>query len=167
MGGRRIAEVVAFYARMAPETLGARLEEGAARQPACPVTRYLLGCHCLDRSRPATAARHFMVAHHAEPRLESAALLAFAGLTWVSRRGTSLLPVLLETFEDFRRPEFDRFPRERLLMDAFAETDPGLIHVAPLARRLWRLPIRVLRAQIRDAIVSRDERLYPQLIAPA
>ncbi len=108
-----------------------------------------------------------MVAHHVEPRLQSAALLVFSGLNWVSRRGTVLLPVLLETWEEFRRPEFDHLPRERVLLDAFAEPDPGLNLVAPLARRLWRLPIRTLRAQIREAILSRDAALYPQLTASA
>ena len=107
-----------------------------------------------------------MVAHHALPQLESAALLVFAGLNWVAQRGSSLLPVLLATWEEFRRPEFDRQREERLLLDAFAQPDPGLTQVSPLARRLWRLPVQTLRAQIREAIVSRDVGLYPLLTIP-
>ncbi len=158
---------VALFARARAEGLPALLETEAAARPACPIVRYLSGCLCLDRGRVALGVRHFMTAHHAEPRLQSAALLAFAGLNGVERRGAPLLPVLLDTWDEFRRPEFDRTWCERTLLDAFAEPDPGLVHVAPLARRLWRLPIRTLRAQIREAIVSRDAGLYPLLTAPA
>ena len=130
------------------------------------MTRYLLACHCFDRGRSAAAVRHMMVAHHAEPQFESAALLVFAGLNWVSRRGAVLLPVLLDTWEEFRRPEFDRRPRERTLLDAFARPEPDLHELSPLAPRLWRLPIHTLRAQIRQAALTRDAGLYPLLTAP-
>ncbi len=158
---------VTQFAHARAESLPALLEAEVAVRPGCPITRYLLGCLGLERGRVALAVRHFMIAHHAEPRLQSAALLAFAGLNGVERRSAPLLPVLLETWDEFRRPEFDRTRPERTLLDAFAEPDPGLVHVAPLARRLWRLPIRTLRAQIREAIISRDAGLYPLLTAPA
>ena len=167
MHRRQLAALADQYARNPPERLGTLLAERLARAPRCPVTRYLLGCQCFDRGRSAAGVRHMMVAHHAEPQLQSAALLVFAGLNWGGRAGTALLPVLLDTWEEFRRPEFDRLPRERVLLDAFAEPDPGLAQMPPLARRLWRLPIRTLRAQIRTAIVSRDAGLYPLLTAPA
>lgn len=167
MNRGRLVNMVVLYARSPAERLPTLLEDTLATQPLCAVTRYLLGCQCFDRGRAATAVRHMMVAHHAEPRFRSAALLAFAGLSWVSRRGTPLLGVLLDTWEEFRRPDFDLSGRERLLLDAFSEPDPGLEHLAPLARRLWRLPIRTLRAQIRAAVLSRDATLYPLLTAPA
>ena len=167
MRRRHLVTLTEQYARTPAERLGAVLEQQLVTEPRCPVTRYLLGCLCFDRGRPATAVRHMMVAHHAEPQFQSAALLAFAGLNCVGRRGAALLPVLLDTWEEFRRPEFDRLPRERLLLDAFAEPDPGLAQMPPLARRLWRLPVRTLRAQIRTAIVSRDAGLYPLLATPA
>jgi hypothetical protein len=163
----RIADLVRQYARSPRDQLATVLAQRLAVDPRCPVTRYLLGCHCFDRGYPATAVRHMMVAYHAEPQLQSAALLAFAGLSWVARQGSRLLPVLLETWEEFRRPEFDRTTVERLLLNAFAEPDPGLAHMPPLARRLWRLPIHALRAQIRAAVLSRDAGLYPLLAAPA
>ncbi len=167
MTRRRLAQKVAAYARCPADRLAAQLEAGLAAEPRCPVTRYLLACHCFDHGRSALAVRHMMTAHHAEPQLESAALLAFAGLNWIGQRGAALLPVLLETWEEFHRPEFDRRPKERLLLDAFAERDPGLESVSPLARRLWRLPIQTLRAQIRSAVLSRDAGLYRLLAATA
>lgn len=167
MQERRFRDVLSLLLRSPAERLPAQLEARLRDQPRCAVTRYLLACHCFDRGRVATAVRHLMIAHHAEPEFESAALLVFAGLNWIGRQQALLLPVLLDTWEEFRRPEFDRRPRERRFLDALAEADPGVQSVAPLAGRLWRLPIQTLRAQIREAIVSRDAGLYPLLTAPA
>ncbi len=167
MTGRRQVELARQYARSDPQRLRAMLDERLSAEPRCPVALYVLACWCLDHGRPATAVRHLMIAHHAEPQLQSAALLAFAGLNWVSRRTAPLLPVLLETWDEFRRPVFDRYPREQALLDAFAAPDPGLATLPPLAGRLWRLPIQTLRGQIRSAVLTRDAGLYPLLALPA
>jgi hypothetical protein len=145
------------------DALRARLRE----RPRCGAGRYLLGCEFLDQGLPASAVRQMMVAHHVDPALESAALLVFAGLDCVSRTGTLLLPALLDTWEEFRRPDFDRTRTERVLLDAFDEPLTGVSGLSPLARRLWRLPIRTLRAQIRAAVTSQDATHYPMLLAPA
>jgi hypothetical protein len=135
--------------------------------PRCCVGRYLLACELLDQGLPAAGVRQLMVAHHVAPGLESAALLVFAGLDCVSRSGTLLLPALLDTWEEFRRPEFDRTRMERALLDAFDEPLTGVSGLSPLARRLWRLPVRTLRVQIRAALLSEDATHYPMLLAPA
>lgn len=167
MSSGAVKEAIARYAGCPRDELVARLTEVLATDPRCPVTRYLLGCACFERGRPATAVRHMMVAHHAEPDFESAALLVFAGMNLVARRGEPLLPVLLATWEEFRRPEFDRCPRERLLLDAFAEPADGIELVSPLSQRLWRIPIQTLRAQMRQCVASREAGLYSQLMALA
>jgi len=167
MNSRRLREVVQRYASSGPEELSGLLEQSLAADPHCPVTRYLLGCQCFDRGQVATGIRHLMAANHIEPDFQSAALLVFAGLNWVTCRQRPLLPVLLETWEQFRHPPFDERHKERLLLDAFAEPQPDLERGPELARRLWRLPIRVLRAQIRTAVGSRDAGLYPLLCASA
>jgi len=167
MNRRQTEQWIDRYAGCPPERLAAMMQDRLREQPRCPVTRFLLGCQCFDRGRSAEAVRHLMIAHHAEPGFKSAALLVFAGLNWVSRKNAALLPVLVETWEEFRRPTFGEDPIERRLLDAFAEPDPGLNLVAPLARGLWRLPIRTLQSQIREAILSQDAALYPQLTATA
>ncbi len=106
-----------------------------------------------------------MVAHHSEPDFESAALLVFAGLKWGPQQRRPLLGVLLETWEEFRRPGFDRTRREVLLLDTFAEPADFDGPVSPLARRLWRLPVRTLRAQIREAVTGDAVRRYPLLLS--
>lgn len=160
-------KLVRTYAPGDPEQRAAQLEQRLRSHPRCPVARYLLACQCFDRGRCALAVRHMMIAHHAEPALESAALMVFAGLNWMTRRSAKLLPVLLDTWVEFRRPEFDRYRKERLLLDALAEPLAGLEFVSPLAQRLWRLPLATLRAQIREAVISRDTTRFPLLLATA
>lgn len=138
-----------------------------ARTPECGVAQYLLGCELFDQDFPATAVQHMMAAHHADAALESAALLAFAGLHAISRPNTTLLPSLLETWEEFRRPDFDRTRRERALLDGFTEPLNGLQGLTPLAGRLWRLPVQSLRNQIRAAVREHDVVHYPMLMSPA
>ncbi len=166
MTRRQAGDLARQYARTPAEELATALTRRLDAQPRCPIARYLLGCHCFDRGRPATGVQHFMIAHHAEVQLQSAALLAFAGLSWVSRPGAPLLPVLLATWEEFRRPEFDRRPVERALFDTFSAPDPGLDQLPTLARRLWRLPVATLREQIRQAVLSRDAGVYRLLATP-
>ncbi len=141
--------------------------ERLATEPRCPVSGYLAACHEFDSGRPAMAVRRMMVVHHAEPGLESAALLVFAGLNWSGLRERPLLEVLVSTWEEFRRPEFDRTVREQELLDAFAEAGQGLDQVSPLARRLWRLPLETVRVQLREVAAEQNRGAYPLLLATA
>lgn len=150
-----------------PEQMRQRLYTRLLAEPACPVTRYLLGCSEFERGRPATAVEHLMIAHRGEPTLESASLLVFAGLNWIGRRPSALLPVLLDTWEEYHRPEFDRSPRERVLLDALAAPADGLDRMSPLARQLWRLPIATLRSQLRAAVSQRAAGPFALLLSPA
>lgn len=165
MNVREFSGVVASVVSGPGERLAERVARRLGESPRCGVARYLHGCAEFDHGRPATAVRNLMVAHHAAPALESAALLVFAGLNWVSRPNSPLLAVLLETWEEFRRPQFDRSRQERVLLDALAEPAEGLEHVSILARRLWRLPIGMLRSQIRTALAQRPSGPYGLLLA--
>jgi hypothetical protein len=165
MDTRTLNEIAANYGQHSAAEFGEWLRERVRNQSRCPVANYLLACHYYDRGRRAQAVRHMMIAHHAEPALESAALLVFAGLNWVNRRSEALLPVVLDTWEEFRRPEFDRHQKERRLLDAFAGPRDESNGVPPLARRLWRLPIRMLRSQIREALLSPQAGHYPLLLS--
>lgn len=167
MDNHLLNRIVAARRQCSRAEFVARLARHLDDEPRCPIAHYLLACDCFDRERCAQAVRHMMIAHHAEPAFESAALLVFAGLNWLNRRGAALLPVLLDTWVEFRRPEFDRHRKERRLLDAFAKPMQGLNGVSPLARCLWRLPIRTLRAQIREALLSQNTDQYPLLLALA
>jgi hypothetical protein len=164
----RLRPIVERYAAMSRDALPRALEERLRTHPRCPASRYLAGCLEFDRKRPATAVRHMMIAQHAEPHFQSAALLVFAGLNWVSQRSAPFLAVLLDTWEEFRRPQFYCYRKERFLLDRFAEPWPGGATGPALARSLWRLPIDALRSQIRDAVATRDPlSRYPLLAGPA
>ena len=167
MRTRKLRQLLETYRGCAPGELGERLRARLAEEPHCAVSRYLWACQCFDRGRLGEGVRDFMVAHHLEPQLRSAALLALAGLCWVVRREEPLLPVLLDAWEEFRRPSFDRLPLERLVLDAFAEPAPEHGRLAPLARRLWRLPVQGLRAQLRQALAATEPGRFPLLLRPA
>lgn len=154
------------YRLAEPGERAALLAAELERQPGCALSRYLLACHCFDDDAPALAVRHLMVAHHREPQYQSAALLVFAGLAWSERPDAPLLTIVLDTWEEFRRPRFDERPREQALLDAFDQPFPRSPTDWPLAAKLWRLPIQALRDQVRDALAARpSERL--QLLTQA
>jgi hypothetical protein len=167
MDFRSFRRVVGSYASAPRADWAALSAETLEDQPRCPVSRYVAGCCAFDLGRAAMAVRQMMIAHHAEPALESAALLAFSGLSWIEQLNRPLLSVLVETWEEFRRPQFDRTRKERLLLDMAASrvSEPG--HVSALARSLWRLPLESVRAQLRRLASERDAAEHPLLLAPA
>jgi len=157
-----VTQTAQSYATMPRDVRVAALAKALEQTPRCPVTRYLAGCEAIDANRPALAVQHMMVAHHSAQELQSAALLVFAGLSWVEQTERPLLNTLLDTWEEFRRPAFDQTPGERALLDCFAEPEPAWDGVTSLARRLWRLPIMILRQQIRD--VAADPQHAPAVL---
>ena len=138
-----------------------------ADHPRCAISRYVLACHEFDHGRPATAVRHMMVAHHAEPALASAALLVFAGLSQIETPERPLLDVLVRTWDEFRRPQFDQSARERRLLDCFARPAAELGRASPLAASLWRLPLETVRSQLRELSATSDAADAPLLLLPA
>lgn len=157
-----VMQIAKPYATMPCDVRSAALAKALEQTPRCPVTRYLAGCEALDAHRPATAVRHMMVAHHSAPEFQSAALLVFAGLSWVEQAERPLLNALLDTWEEFRRPSFDQTAAEQVMLDCFAEPEPSWEGVSTLARKLWRLPILMLREQIRE--VASDPKHAPAVL---
>ena len=162
-----LAEIVAAFGRCDTTEYLAWLEARVGATPQCAISRYLLGCQYFDRGRTAQAVRQMMTAHHLEPCLESAALLVFSGLNLIRQRSGTMLSVLLETWTEYGKPPFDRFSGERHVLDAFVERSDAIANASPLARRLWRLPIRLLRRELVAAVASADARQYSLLLAPA
>lgn len=132
-------------------------------RPRCAIARYVAGCYLFDHNRPAQAVRSMMIAHHAEPAYESAALLVFAGLNWIAEPQRPLLDVLLGTWDQFRRPQFSRTAAERRLLDAFAAPMPAT-RASELTVRLWRLPLATVRAQLSEAAREDASDAYPRLL---
>lgn len=148
---------IAWLAQLDAASLDAQLALRLGRHPRCPVARYVAGCRCFDLGLPAHATRNFMIAHHAEPQFESAALLAFTGLAWISRRDVTLLDALIGTWEEYRRPAFDRSPREQRLLDGFRlDTRAETAGQGELSR-FWRLPIRTVHHELRARAASNDD----------
>lgn len=163
MSRRTVSQAATYFAQIPAEERAERLAAAVRDNVDCAVSRYLLGCVSFDSGRPATAVRFLMDAFHIEPAFESASLLVFAGLNCVSKPSFGLLAVLAETWSEFRKPRFDRTRTERALLDAFdVPLPPG--EALPVARLFWRLPIVVLRAELRTVMGSpKTTPLYPIL----
>src|SRR5262249_52081782 len=97
--------LISELAGTSTEAQSIRIERRLRTEPRCPVAHYLAGCAAFDEGKTALGARHMMICHHVDSSLESAALLAFCGLTWSLRGSTPMLRVLLDTWQEFRRPE--------------------------------------------------------------
>lgn len=156
MSARQLQSAVTAYSAGPRGARVARLVE-LVDSDNCPLARYLLGCALFDDRQHAHATQCMMVAHHQEPRLESAALLAFTGLLACERPEDDLLDLALAAWREFHQPEFDRTGLERRLLDAVAapELPAGL---SLLGVRLHRLPIDHLRQGLADSVVLRADR---------
>ncbi len=167
MKRRRIRAWAHQYAAVAATDRLARANRRLQDDPRCAVSRYVAGCACFDRDSAATGVRHFMIAHHAEHRFHSAALLAFAGLNWIARPHDPLLDVLLATCDEYPRLIWDHDPLERLLLDAFTQDAPARTAQAPRLKQLARLPISNLRKQIAAQRTTAHAPPSGSLTAPA
>lgn len=148
------SSAIAWLTQLDPVAENVQLTQRLSRFPRCPVARYLAGCRCFDLNLPAHATRNFMIAQHVEPQFESAALLVFTGLAWISQREASLLDTLIRTWHEYRRMPFDRTPREQRLLNILAAGhDPEPPGESALAR-FGRLPIRAIRDELRRRAAS-------------
>ena len=128
---------------------------------------YALGCAWLNARNPEAATRAFQLACHAHPGLDSAVLLAFACLRMRGPDMPRLLPILLETYEEIRRPSIPGSAWERLFLrelGAPGADPPGL---APLARALRMIPVECIGQQMADAVARRPAWAAPLLAGPA
>jgi hypothetical protein len=124
---------------------------------------YALGCALLDARNPEEATRAFQLACHAHPGLESAVLLAFACLRIRGADMPRMLPILLETYEETKRPAIPGSAWERVLLRELRAPDADRCGASPPAQSLGLLPIDCLRKQIADAVADRPAWAGPLL----
>lgn len=111
---------------------------------------FLLGCICLRRHDTREAARAFGMAHHADWRLENAALLTFACLKATDGPGSDIAAQLAATWREMKRPDPLRRREDRLMLDCLAETTPGLPVLSDLGRLAWL----VVGPELRPAVAQ-------------
>ncbi len=98
---------------------------------------FLLGCARLREGRIGEAARAFGVAHHADYRIESAALLTFACLKASTAERSGILEQIFETWDEIGRPAVAAHREEGLLFDCLESTTRDLPELSPIGRLAW------------------------------
>ncbi|HKQ50170.1 MAG TPA: hypothetical protein VJZ71_18995 [Phycisphaerae bacterium] len=114
---------------------------------------YLLGCAYLQEGRPRLAARAFGVAHHADYRLETAALLTFACLKAREGPDSDIIDQTIQTWHEMREPDLARHAPDRLMLDGLAsmESPPAL---SPLGQLIWLTVSDPQRRQVEKRVAN-------------
>lgn len=112
---------------------------------------YLLACDHLRAGRVALAARAFGLAYHADARLESAALMTFACLKASSQPAEALVPRLIETWHELRRPAIGQRAVEEPLLTCLAATTRDAPRLSSLGRLAWLTASPLVQSQIEQA----------------
>jgi hypothetical protein len=142
-------EALGWWDALPPDQCRQKLLQAAEAHPENGLVWYLLGMSHLAAGDVSRAVRAFQVSYHRQPAFETAALLVFAGQDLPSNDVDQLLPRVVETWQEMRRPRLERDPRERRLLDRLRLDQGAPPDVSSrLARTLWRLPLPQLREQL-------------------
>ena len=123
---------------------------------------YLCGCACLSQYRCKQAARAFGMAHHADSRLETAALLTFACLKASDGEDSDLIEQITTTWNEMKKPDILRRREDRLLLDCLeASSGTAPSSLSSLGRLTWLTLGPALRQRIERLAAGNDERWAP------
>jgi len=98
---------------------------------------YLMGCHHLAEGEFKEAARAFGIAHHADFRFASAALLTFTALKAASPAGGDWITLLVATWHETGCPDIGETREDAQTLKCLESTtrDPPML--SPLGRLAW------------------------------
>lgn len=125
---------------------------------------FLLGCHHLAQGEFRQAARAFGIAHHADYRFASAALLTFAALKAASPGGGDWITVLAATWHEVGRPDPAHSPEDARTLACLEATtrDPPLL--SPLGRLAWLVSGPEAQAKIEQILLRPADPLTLDLL---
>jgi hypothetical protein len=124
------------------------------REPSGPAW-YLLGCARLHENQTRSAARAFGMAHHADWKLESAALLTFACLKAGEGSDSDLVEQIAVTWQEMKRPELLKRREDRLLLECLDVTVGPAPALSPLGRLAWLVVGPPLRPRVEQLFAER------------
>lgn len=128
---------------------------------------YLLGCHHLAEGEYKAAARAFGIAHHADYRFASAALLTFTALKAASPAGGDWITLLAATWHEIGRPDIGVTQEDAQTLSCLEATtrDPPLL--SPLGRLAWLVSGPAGQARIEAALQDTADPMCAELAVPA
>lgn len=123
-----------------------------------PATWYFAGVQGLREGRVREAARAFGIAHHADHRLITAALLTFAGLKASGGGSSDLIQAIAQTWREMKRPALRASEVDALMMDALVQSGaPRMAGLSDLGTLTWCVTSDAERTRLRELIASGPE----------
>ena len=122
---------------------------------------YLAGCTAARAGQMRDAARFFGMAHHANCRLQTAALLTFSALKAAEGVETDLLAPLVRTWDEMKRPDILGERDDRLVIETLTSNDPSPPDCSALGRLAWIVSGRPQRRRLEQLIVESPDWAMP------
>jgi len=113
-----------------------------------PAAWYLRGALAMREGRMRDAARSFGMAHHADCRLQTAALLTFAGLKASEGEGSDIIEQVVRTWEEMGRPAITAQREDRVMMDCLETEGRAGPELSAVGRLVWLMVGPAQRARI-------------------
>lgn len=132
------------------EAVAVLLERAEPHGPAW----FLRGGDHLRHYRTKAAARSFGMAHHADCRIESAVLLAFACLKSADGEDSQIIDQVISTWYEMKQPDLLRRKEDRLLLNCLASTTRETPPLSPLGRLVWAVVGPKFQSEIEAAVAG-------------
>lgn len=152
---RRYQEAVRRWQETAPERRRETFESLTDGPDLDAAVWFLLGCAYLQEAKMRLAARAFGVAHHADYKFESAALLTFACLKSTEGPDTNIVEQMIRTWHEMREPDLLRHQEDRLMLECLASTTTAP-PLSPLGRLIWLTAPSSQHARVEKILANGD-----------
>lgn len=151
---RLYRDAVQLWQKTAPHQRRAAFEEHVKGLDLCAPAWYLLGCACLQEGRPRHAARAFGVAHHADYKLESAALLTFACLKSTEGPDCDIVDQMIQTWHEMREPDLTRREQDCFMLSGLASASTAPPPLSLLGQLIWLTVSDPQRSQVEKMVAN-------------
>ncbi len=115
---------------------------------------FLRGGDQLRQYHTKAAARSFGMAHHADCRIESAVLLAFACLKSGDGEDSQIVDQVIATWHEMKEPDLLRRKEDRVLFNCLASTTRETPELSALGRLVWAVVGPKFQSEIEAAVAS-------------
>lgn len=150
---RLYQDAMQLWQQTAPQKRRAAFEKYVEGPDLSAPAWYLLGCTYLQEGRPRLAARAFGVAHHADYKLETAALLTFACLKAKEGPDSDIIEQTIQTWHEMREPDLLRRTQDHFMVSGLASVSapPPL---SPLGQLIWLTVSEPQRVQLEKMLAN-------------
>lgn len=122
---------------------------------------YLHAAGCLRLGRTRDAARAFGIAHHADWRLQSAALLTFAALKAAEGESGDIIEQIVTTWREMKEPDVLAHEEDRIMLECLATTTGKGPALSALGRMAWVMVSPAQQSRLEQLLLERPDWARP------